>query len=87
MSTWSTGSGAGKVRELDRASLAFGRGDSICIVGPSGFGKTTLLQTLAGFIAQTRGSVRMEGVPVVSRVRIAETALRGRAAYHCVTAL
>jgi ABC-type taurine transport system ATPase subunit len=58
--------GAGKTRmlALDRISLAFGRGDFVCIVGPSGCGKTTMMQTLAGFLKPTAGEVRFEGRPV-----------------------
>ena len=58
------GSGAARVRALERASLQFGQGDFVCIVGPSGCGKTTLLQTLAGFLKPTTGSVRMQGRPI-----------------------
>ena len=55
------GAGPARVLALDRASLAFGRGDFVCIVGPSGCGKTTLMQTLAGFLAPTAGRVTIEG--------------------------
>ena len=55
------GSGAAQVRALDQVSLAFGRGDFLCIVGPSGCGKTTLLQLLAGFLAPSAGRVTVEG--------------------------
>jgi taurine transport system ATP-binding protein len=58
------GAGDRQVRALDRISLAFGRGDFVCIVGPSGCGKTTLLQTLAGFLRPTTGEVRVDGRPV-----------------------
>jgi ABC-type taurine transport system ATPase subunit len=58
------GSGASRVRALDRVSLSIGVGDFVCIVGPSGCGKTTLLQTLAGFLPPTQGSVRFDGRPV-----------------------
>ena len=58
------GKGDAAVRALDHASLAFNRGDFICIVGPSGCGKTTLLQTLAGFLAPSSGRVLVEGEQV-----------------------
>ena len=49
------------MRALERADLSFERGDFICIVGPSGGGKTTMMQTLAGFLAPTTGVVRVDG--------------------------
>ncbi len=58
------GTGASAVRALERADLAFERGDFVCIVGPSGCGKTTMMQTLAGFLAPTTGVVRLDGVVV-----------------------
>jgi NitT/TauT family transport system ATP-binding protein len=42
------------------------QGDFTCIVGPSGAGKTTLLKCLAGLLAPTRGSVRVNGHVVTS---------------------
>ena len=53
--------GVEQVVALDGASLEFGAGDFVCLVGPAGCGKTTLLQTLAGFLAPTRGSVTVDG--------------------------
>jgi NitT/TauT family transport system ATP-binding protein len=41
-------------------------GDFTCIVGPSGAGKTTLLKCLAGLLAPTRGSIRVNGHAVTS---------------------
>ncbi len=58
------GSGAGAVRAVDRADLAFARGDFVCIVGPSGCGKTTLMQTLAGFLRPSEGVVSLDGAPI-----------------------
>jgi ABC-type taurine transport system ATPase subunit len=58
------GEGASSVLAVDRAELAFGRGDFVCIVGPSGCGKTTMMQTLAGFLRPTGGSVHLDGHPV-----------------------
>jgi NitT/TauT family transport system ATP-binding protein len=46
--------------------LNFGvnRGEFMCIVGPSGVGKTTLLQLLGGLRAPTEGQVIFEGKPI-----------------------
>lgn len=50
---------------LERTSLTVNRGEFVCIVGPSGCGKSTLLNIIAGFLLQSRGTVRVEGAPVI----------------------
>jgi putative spermidine/putrescine transport system ATP-binding protein len=39
-------------------------GNLVALLGPSGCGKTTLLRIIAGFIRQTQGSIRVDGVPI-----------------------
>jgi len=46
------------VRDL---SLEVEGGEFVSLLGPSGCGKTTTLQMIAGFVAQTAGSVAVEG--------------------------
>jgi NitT/TauT family transport system ATP-binding protein len=51
------------VRDL---TFSVGRGELVCIVGPSGAGKTTLLKCIAGLLAPTSGSVVLDGARVTS---------------------
>jgi NitT/TauT family transport system ATP-binding protein len=61
------GAGAGGppievVRELD---LHVTPGEFVCLLGPSGCGKSSLLAALAGFLPAARGSIAVDGIPVV----------------------
>ncbi|ASW54957.1 ABC transporter ATP-binding protein [Plantactinospora sp. KBS50] len=49
------------IRDL---TFAVGRGDLVCVVGPSGAGKTTLLKCIAGLLGPTSGQVVLEGAAV-----------------------
>lgn len=49
------------VRDL---TFAIGKGELVCVVGPSGAGKTTLLKCIAGLLAPTSGQVVLEGTAV-----------------------
>lgn len=56
---------------LADVSLSIARGDFVCIVGPNGGGKTTLLRLFLGLLTPTRGRVRVFGQPPAeSRRRI-----------------
>jgi NitT/TauT family transport system ATP-binding protein len=50
-----------RVEAIGDLSFDVLQGDFTCIVGPSGAGKTTLLKCLAGLLAPTRGSIRVNG--------------------------
>jgi NitT/TauT family transport system ATP-binding protein len=64
---WMTfpGERAGKeVRVLEQISVDIQRGELVCFVGPTGCGKTTLLNIVGGFLTPTRGRVLVRGEPV-----------------------
>ena len=54
----------GEVVALEAVSLDIARGQFVTLLGPSGCGKTTTLRIVAGFEAQTAGSVSIRGESV-----------------------
>ena len=50
---------AGRGRVLGPVDLSLAAGDVLAVTGPSGIGKSTLLQLLAGFVAPSQGALRM----------------------------
>jgi NitT/TauT family transport system ATP-binding protein len=46
---------------LEDVSFSVAPGEALCLVGPSGGGKSTILNLLAGLVAPTSGRVRWEG--------------------------
>ncbi len=42
-------------------------GEAVLLTGPNGCGKTTLLRTVAGFLSQTQGSIRIMGMDNLGR--------------------
>ena len=51
----------GDVKAVANAQLLVEEGSFFTLLGPSGCGKTTLLRTIAGFIRQTSGDIRIGG--------------------------
>jgi branched-chain amino acid transport system ATP-binding protein len=51
----------GDLRVLSDVDFAVGAGEAVGIVGPNGAGKTTLLSVLAGSVAPSAGTVRLDG--------------------------
>jgi putative spermidine/putrescine transport system ATP-binding protein len=54
----------GGAMAVEDISAAIGGGELVSLLGPSGCGKTTLLRVIAGFIAQSEGSVRVNGTAI-----------------------
>jgi ATP-binding cassette, subfamily B, bacterial PglK len=54
---------------LEHISFTIGRGQSVGIVGPTGAGKSTLVDVLLGLLAPTAGRVLIDGEPLEGRER------------------
>lgn len=57
------------VDALDRVSLTISPGEEIGICGPTGGGKTTLVDILSGLIAPTSGKVTIDGIDLLDKTR------------------
>lgn len=51
----------GAFKALDGVSVALRSNEIVALLGPSGCGKSTLLRTIAGFVRQSSGEVRIDG--------------------------
>ena len=54
---------------IDSVSFAVEAGEFLCLLGPNGCGKTTLLRIIGGLEPATRGRVILDGRPVVFEQR------------------
>jgi iron complex transport system ATP-binding protein len=66
-------SGYGKTMVVKGLDLNALRGQTICLIGPNGSGKTTVLRTLAGLLAPVRGAVYIDRREI-SRIKPGEKA-------------
>jgi ATP-binding cassette, subfamily B, bacterial MsbA len=64
----------GQAPVLEGVDFEVRRGQVVAVVGPSGAGKTTLVDLLPRFYEPTRGAILMDGVPLA---RFTRTSLRG----------
>jgi iron complex transport system ATP-binding protein len=63
---------------VDAVTLDVPRGELVCVVGANGAGKTTLLRLVAGFVAPSSGTVRIDGL---DPARVARRQLSRRLAF------
>lgn len=57
----------GGVRALDAMSLSVAQGELVCLIGPNGCGKTTLLNVVTGQVPADGGDVTLDGVSLLGR--------------------
>lgn len=56
--------------QLDDVSLAVGAGEVLCLLGPNGTGKTTLLRLLLGTLIPHRGSIMVDGLDTLQMSQV-----------------
>ena len=57
-------SGYGEIEILHGVSLSVGAGEVVAIIGPNGCGKSTLMKTIFGLLAPTRGRVTFNATDI-----------------------
>ena len=55
----------GEIHALKGVSLEVERGEIVALLGNNGAGKTTTLKTISGLLAPRRGTIHLEGAPLV----------------------
>ena len=58
----------GDLLVLDDISFSIKKGEFLCIVGPTGCGKTTFLNLLTKIIEPTTGNIYIDGVPANPKI-------------------
>jgi ABC-2 type transport system ATP-binding protein len=59
----------GPVEALKGVSFSVSAGEIIGLLGPNGAGKTTMMKILTGYLQPTRGTVKVDGLDVLSDTR------------------
>jgi NitT/TauT family transport system ATP-binding protein len=62
---------------IDRVSFSVEAGEFVCLLGPNGCGKTTLLRIIGGLETPTRGRVLLAGAPVIGSDRHGQNGVLG----------
>ena len=57
----------GAIVALDKVDLAIGMGECLAILGPSGSGKSSMINMLSGFDVASSGTVAWNGVPITTQ--------------------
>ncbi|MGH3742567.1 MAG: ABC transporter ATP-binding protein [Micromonosporaceae bacterium] len=65
-----------EVRAVDGVDLAVAEGETLCLVGESGCGKSTVARTVVGLLKPISGQVRLNGVDVAAMDRAQSRAMR-----------
>jgi len=56
--------GYGRLRVLHDVDLAVSEGEFVCVIGPNGTGKSTLLRAICNTLPITAGAIRFDGRPI-----------------------
>lgn len=68
----------GDLLVLDDLSFNIKKGEFVCVVGPTGCGKTTFLNLLSCLIEPTQGQILIDGVPADPKSMILHSFFRSR---------
>ena len=68
----------GDLLVLDDISFDIQKGEFVCVVGPTGCGKTTFLNLLSCLIEPTQGQILIDGVPADPKSMTSRLCFRNR---------
>ena len=75
----------GDLHVLDDISFNVKKGEFICVVGPTGCGKTTFLNLLTRLIPPTSGEMYIDGVPADPKIHNISFAFQVPSAFPWLT--